>query len=98
MRIIVIAVVCNPNKTTKGYRVLDKDTGEIMNVTNAQVIDVLKRGVPIEGLKLEAGKIKGSNGSLDRYSKINDRGKFIGDTKGLVILEAVDNVGFKFTT
>ena len=72
MKMIVIAVICNPNKTTRGYRIMDKDTGNIIDVTSAQVLAVLKKKTPIEGLKLEAGKIKGSNGSLDRYTKLND--------------------------
>lgn len=73
---------------------MDKDRGDIIDVETAKVVAVLNKGTAIEGLKLEKGEIKGSNGSLDRYTKIDSRGSIIDGKLGIVIVKALDDVGY----
>ena len=90
MKMIVIAVHCNNAGSIIGYRIMDKDTHDIIDQPSKNVKAVLNRGMTIEGLELEHDKIKGSNGSLDRYTKLLNKNA-LNNQVSIVILKAIDN-------
>lgn len=89
MDIYMVGVYKQRNKIV-GFKMLDPNTADtskqIMDVQYNQVIDVIKnKRANIVNLKLENGKLKGYNGSIDRYG-------VIGKSQALVILrKAVDD-------
>ena len=73
MNLIVIATIKKfiPEEVTVGFRIYDKDTKQRMDASLDSVKKQLMSGnVTIDGLEMQDGEVKGSNGSLDRYPSI----------------------------
>lgn len=77
-----------------GFRLLDSDSGQVMDQTYQAVYSVLTQGnVEIHGIKLDRHKgLVGSNGAFSRYPSF-----VVGKTAGqsVIIIGSYDNVGYK---
>lgn len=93
MKMYMIASLYQGDKRL-GFRILDSDTGKIIDVTEIQVIGVLKTGQKIINLELSGNKLQGSNGGIDRYAKIVDGRLAIGDKGPVVILNQLGDTGY----
>lgn len=85
----------NASKTDiTGFRLLDSDSGQVMDQTYQAVFSVLAQGnVEIQGIKLDRHKgLVGSNGAFSRYPSF-----VVGKTAGqsVIIIGSYDNVGYK---
>lgn len=76
MNMFMIAVHINNRKKIIGYRITDIDSGEVKDYDYDAVKAVLEKGININGLKLDNGKViandvnlKGSK-SYDRYTQL----------------------------
>lgn len=73
MNLILIAVhKCgNQLKDIEGFRLLDRDTGEVKDIPYDSVINTLRnKDVTVEGIDVSGIEPKGSNGSFDRYTQL----------------------------
>lgn len=86
MKVIFIGAHYGENKKDiTGFRLLDKDTGEIRDIPYGKVLYVIEHKVlEIEGLEVLNGEVRGSNGAISGYPMIND-GKLYRDG-GLIVL------------
>lgn len=97
MRIHVIAVHYDNNKNIIGFRLLDSEASQnqtaVMDQPYNVVENILKSGkATIEGLEVSNNKIKGSNGSLDRYPALLNNNLI---RKAMVIIATIDDVGYR---
>jgi len=76
-----------------GFRLLDYNTREFMDVPYDNAAQVLRAGkAHIDGLELSGGKLKGTNGVLSRYPKLIG-GKLSGNNN-IIILKQLEDVGY----
>ena len=77
-----------------GFRLLDPSESKVMDVPYAEVMKAVKnRSAIVAGLEIYQGKLHGSNGSLDRYTKVvNGR---IHGKKAIVIMTDFGDGGYK---
>lgn len=95
MRITLIAVHKNNNADYIAFRLLDEDSNEVKDFAYNNVKQVLQSGkASISGIKLVGNKIKGSNGSLDRYPTIVN-GVITENARRVTILATIDSIGYK---
>jgi len=84
----------NSKADITGFRLLDSDSGQVMDQTYQAVYSVLTQGkVEIQGIKLDRHKgLVGSNGAFSRYPSF-----VVGKTAGqsIIIIGSYDNVGYK---
>lgn len=84
----------NSKADITGFRLLDSDSGQVMDQTYQAVYSVLTQGkVEIQGIKLDRHKgLVGSNGAFSRYPSF-----VVGKTAGqsVIIIGSYDNVGYK---
>lgn len=83
------------NKLDKelGFRLLDSTSEQVMDVAYDNVLQVLNEGkAKISGLELKGNKLVGSNGVLDRYSKIID--KNLMGSSPVVVLNEIGDEGY----
>lgn len=74
-----------------GFRLLDTDTGQIKDVSYDSLKTVLESGtVDVENVKLDSGKIVGSNGKLQRYPVLVN-GMLYGKSPLIVLYELVND-------
>lgn len=94
MNMYLIAVHYDNKKNILGFRIFDSDTSEVCNQPYANVLGAITKGFKIQGLKYDksSGKLKGSNGSIDRYPKLVDN-RLVEDS--FIILENLENIGYK---
>lgn len=96
MKIYLIGVHYGNNSKADitGFRLLDSDSGQVMDQTYQAVYSVLTQGkVEIQGIKLDRHKgLVGSNGAFSRYPSF-----VVGKTAGqsVIIIGSYDNVGYK---
>lgn len=95
MSIIAIANISN-GVNTIGFRLLDTDTKEIKDVPIDSILHVLSSGtVQIDNLGVSGGKVIGTNGSIDRLTKIV-KGRVVGNAP-LVIINQIGDQGYTVT-
>lgn len=95
MAIFVIAVIKERGKDI-GYRVLEDTSGDMKEVSAANMYALLERGqVKLANVGLIDGKLTGTNGSLSRYPVINRNGKLMGTASPLIVLNAIGDKGFR---
>ena len=73
MQLILIAVhkYSYHSKDIQGFRLLDRDTGEVKDIPYSSVINTLRStDVTVEGIDISGSEPKGSNGSFDRYTQL----------------------------
>lgn len=70
MQMFMIACHMDNNKNVTGFRITDTDTGETKDFNYESVKAVLDKGIEIDGIKIEDGQIKGSNGVFSRYTNL----------------------------
>ena len=94
MNINLIAVHYNGKKEIVGFRLLDSDSGQVMDQPYDKVLNVVRNNVVIKGIELDgkSGKLKGSNGAFDRYPILFDN-KLV--SNGIVILNTFDDKGYR---
>lgn len=84
----------NSKADITGFRLLDSDSGQVMDQTYQAVYSVLTQGkVEIQGIKLDRHKgLVGSNGAFSRYPSF-----VVGKTAGqsVIIIGSYGNVGYK---
>lgn len=84
----------NSKADITGFRLLDSDSGQVMDQTYQAVYSVLTQGkVEIQGIKLDRHKgLVGSNGAFSRYPSF-----VVGKTAGqsVIIIGSYDNAGYK---
>lgn len=92
MEIFMVGVF-KKGKDITGFRMVSVGDGsdiQVKDVTYNQALSVLQSGLAsIHNLKVEKGKLKGSNGSLDRYG-------IVGKSQALVILKELHDNNDKF--
>lgn len=93
MKMYMIASIFQGNQRV-GFRILDSDTGKIIDVTDIQIMSVLKSGQKIINLEISEGKLQGSNGGINRYAKLNDGKLMAGDKGPVVILNQLGETGY----
>lgn len=93
MRLIAVANISD-GQSTIGLRLLDVDKQEIKDVPINNIKQALsKQMVSIENVELSDGKVVGSNGSIDRLTKIIE-GMPIGK-RPLLIIDKLDNGNYR---
>ena len=92
MKIHLIAVHNDINGKPVGFRLLDSDSGQVMDQPYDKVKAVIQNKVTINGLKLMYGNIVGSNGSLDRYPTFVNNNL---TKKSIVIIATIDDNGYR---
>lgn len=70
MRMFMIACHVNAKKDVVGFRICDVDTGEVQDHQYELVRSVLDRGIAIDGIEVQDGKIVGNNGDFKRYTQL----------------------------
>lgn len=96
MQIIVIAChyQTGRNKEPNGFRLMDLSTGQIKDVPYEALRQVMiSKQADIVNVEIDGAKLKGSNGTFDRYSKIVN-GKLRGEAK-MVVLKELGTVGYE---
>lgn len=94
MRLILIAVhKCgNQLKNIEGFRLLDRDTGEVKDIPYNNVINTLRStDVTVEGIDVSGVEPKGSNGSFDRYTQLAN-GVTLGNCPIVICKEYPDKI------
>lgn len=96
MRINLIAVHYNiQNNEVEGFRLLDSDSGQVMDQPYASVYKVIaSKAATITGIELDksSNKLKGSNGAFNRYPCLyNNSCK----NNSLVIIASIDDKGYR---
>ena len=95
MNITLIAIHQDRNGNTSKFRLLDEDTNEIKDFPCDNVKNVLKNSkLKINGIELNGNKLKGSNGSFDRYPIFVD-GILCRNNKRITILATIDDIGYR---
>ena len=72
-----------------GYRILDSESKQTKDVGVASITNVLKSGVTVQGICLDRGRLKATNGSFERYPLIIQN-RPVENKSSLVILFKVD--------
>ena len=70
MKMFMIACHMNNKKQVIGFRLIDIDSGDVRDYDYTSVRGVLEKSIEIDGIKIEDGILKGSNGSFDRYTQL----------------------------
>lgn len=96
MKINLIAVHYNiQNNEVEGFRLLDSDSGQVMDQPYASVYKVIaSNAATITGIELDksSNKLKGSNGAFNRYPCLyNNSCK----NNSLVIIASIDDKGYR---
>lgn len=91
MQMFMIACHMDNNYNVAGFRIIDTDTGEVKDYNYNSVGAVLNKGIHIDGIELENGKIKGSNGQLSRYTQLID-GITIGKSPVVIVKQYPNNI------
>lgn len=90
MNIVMIAVHKTGNKIV-GFRLLDTDSGKLQDVPNENLKAVIESGnAEVENVKIEGGRIAGSNGTLQRYPTLINGGLY-GKSPLVILFELVNN-------
>ena len=93
MRIHLIAIHYDKSGNTIGFRLLDQDSKDIKDVPyDSALMAVKSRQITIRGIELQQGKLKGSNGSFERYPKLVG-GKLVGKSP-LIVLNELGDQGY----
>lgn len=90
MDMIMIACHLNNNKEVIKFRILNPDTGQVADYDYEQVYNVLAKGIEIDGIVIENGKIKGSNGVFTRYTNLIN-GITIANSPVVIVKQYPDN-------
>lgn len=93
MKMHMIASVYADNQRI-GFRILDSDTGKIIDVPDQSIIQVIKSGQSINNLEISEGKLRGSNGDITRYAKLVNGKLGTGEKSPLVILNQLGDTGY----
>lgn len=93
MKMYMIATINVDNKRV-GFRILDSDTGKIMDVPEQSVLQVLKSGQQIINLEISNNTIQGSNGDINRYAKLCNGILQSGKLAPVVVLNQVGENGY----
>lgn len=92
MDIIMLACLYQTGKEKEpiGFRVMDMDSRKVMDVPYASLYQVIaSKKAHVLNVELSRGKLKGSNGAFDRYTKIVN-GQPVGGIKVVVIKQFGD--------
>ena len=91
MKIYLVAIHYDAKvENIVGFRLLERDTKAIKDVPHADVMKVISnKSTQIVGLEIHQGKLRGSNGSLDRYTKLVN-GKTHGKKAIVIIMDFGD--------
>ena len=76
------------NKDIIGYRLLNDQDGRVIDKDKKAVTEFIRHS-RIENIELDREEIKGSNGDISRYGRI-EQGRFIGDGTGPIVILAED--------
>ena len=95
MLMVMIGVHKDVNKNIIGFRVLDEDTGKVMDVPYNDVLNVLRAGGhTVENIGIDptnTSKLVGSNGMFDRYPTIVNS-RLVGNSSLIILEELPENV------
>ena len=87
------------NNNSAGYRILDDNTGRCLDIKNSELISEIKNGrIYIDNAELTAkNDLKGTNGSLDRYPKLDINGTLLSNTRlnPVIIIGKIDDNRYK---
>ena len=82
------------NKEPEGFRVMDINTGQVMDVTYAALYNVIKsKQAIVVNVEVDGNKLKGSNGTFDRYPKLVG-GKLRGESK-MIVMKELGTIGYE---
>ena len=70
MPMFMIACHMNNKKQVIGFRLIETESKEVRDYNYTSVKAVLEKGITIDGIKLENGELKGSNGAFERYTQL----------------------------
>lgn len=97
MKMHLIATIRDSKDDIVGFRILDSDNMQVIDQPRDKVANVLANGIaPIIGMEFRDGEVKGTNGSLARYPKLNQKlkplsnemviiGQFYGGDSGYLV-------------
>lgn len=95
MLMVMIGVHKDKNKNIIGFRILDEDTGKVMDVPYNDVLNVLKSGGhTVENIGIDptdTSKLVGSNGMFNRYPTIVNS-RLVGNSSLIILEELPENV------
>ena len=91
MVLFMIAYIRKDKNTTLGFRILDTKIRKTTIIPYSIVLTMLiSREIVIENLRVDNGKVKGYNGSIDRYTVIDANQQLISE-QSIVILAKKSN-------
>lgn len=97
MRMLMIAIHYGRNGSIRGFRLFNLNTNEWIDTTYESVYESIKKGIEITNVEIDsAGNLSGTNGSFDRYPKIDYTGKLSGKSPLIIIMKLLDG-GFTVT-
>lgn len=91
MQMFMIACHMDMKHNVIGFRITDTDTGEVRDYDYNSVRAVLEKGINIDGIKIENGELKGSNGVFSRYTQLIN-GITIGKCPVVIVKEYPYNI------
>ena len=90
---LFMTATIHDNNEMIGVRLLDTNSKQIKDVPIREVITAIEKGITIQNIDVEQGQLVGTNGSLDRYTKI-DRFCNVLNFRAFVILNKTDKGKF----
>lgn len=89
--VFMIAVIEDNNNNVIGVRLLNSKSRQIIDVTLADAIFGIANGTKVENIDIVDGKIVGTNGSLERYTKIDSNNNVISGKTPFIVLNRITN-------
>lgn len=92
----LIATVYKGNKRI-GARIINIEgkSGEFLDVPEHNIISVIKEGkAEFNNIEVQGNSLVGTNGTLERYCKLNAQLQLISDKAPLVVLNQLEDVGY----
>lgn len=72
MSLLVIASIYEESSICIGYRLFDDESEMLRDVSQKSLIKGLYNGVKVGNVEVRDGELVGTNGSLERYAKVNN--------------------------
>ena len=101
MRLMIVASKYDVNNKLAGYMVADVEDlkGGKINanvISTANIINTPRSGkVTIDNATIQNGSLVGTNGSLDRYTKLNCNNMIMDGKTPLIVISQIENIGYK---
>lgn len=93
---MIAVVLPSISSTTRGFRLLDTNSGRTIDISEANLKQAIKdKKISIENLDLIDGSIVGINGTIDRYTKCLPDNTIVNKKLNtVVVINRIEEIGF----